>query len=156
MIRISGVIDQAIPDIFSSTYDNYKIIFNLIQSTGTENSLYLRGRTTAGDSSSVYSYYTSAFGVNTTSYTQNSTSTTSMAFGRIGISGVGCYVMDVMSPNKAENTTVSSAGIGVGTTTTFTERCLGRIANSTQYTGINFFMTGNTMGGNVTVYGYNK
>ncbi len=64
--------------------------------------------------------------------------------------------MDVMSPNKAENTTISSAGLGVGTTTTFTERCIGRVSNSTQYTGINFFVVSNTMAGTVNVYGYNK
>lgn len=154
---VSGTINKSITDIFSSTYDNYKIIFNLTQTGGgTENTLYLRGMTSTEDSSSVYSYYTSSFGVNTTSYTQSSTGTTSIAFGRIGTSGTGSYVMDIMSPNKAENTTISSAGIGVGTTTTFTERCLARIANSTQYTGIFIFLTGNTITGTISVYGYNK
>ena len=69
----------------------------------------------------------------------------------------GGYDMTIFNPNKATQTSYAANGVGNGPTTTFTERGIGGLFTTTQYTGIQFLNNGGqNITGSVSIYGVNK
>jgi hypothetical protein len=152
----SAVASQDINDVFSSTYDHYKIFF-LAKMASSEGSVSIRMKTGSVDSGSVYAYAIVSLGANNTSYNQTSTSATSGYFGRVGNGMDGGYEMTIFNPNKATQTSYVANGVGNGPTATFTERAGGGVFTTTQYTGIQFLSVGGiNITGSVSIYGVNK
>ena len=146
----SAVASQSFNDVFSSTYDNYAIVFT---NTNSNNTMFnLRFRVSGADNTAAsYAYQhltvdgtgvTGARSLAQTSinvYNQNSTSL---------VTGV----IDVFSPNLAAQTQlkIRSAMYGNSTDGAFYH------VSSTVFTGFSVYPTTNTMTGTVSVYGYNK
>jgi hypothetical protein len=151
----SAVATQDVNNVFSSTYDNYRILVSFIANT-SEASIGFRFKTATVDSGSNYQYYISAFGTNGTSYTQNSTGASQGIFGRVGSDNYGGYAIDILSPNLARATTYAGHGLGDGSTSVFTERAVGLVLTNTQYTGIQLRADTNSVSGEMSIYGFNK
>ena len=153
----SGVASQSVNDVFSATYENYRIVLTGIVASGGEQNLSFRVRVSGTDlTTSTYIYSEQSLGANGSSYNNTSTSATSIVLGRIGQTGYSSIFFDVAQPFLANRTTTNSASASDGTTTFFKGNGAGLVANTTSYTGFTFFPTGSTITGTVSVYGYNK
>lgn len=153
---ISGVASQSINDVFSATYENYRIVLTAIVASGGEQNLSFRVRVSGTDlTTSTYLYSEQSLGANGTSYNNTSTGATSIVLGRIGSNGYSSVFCDIAQPFLANRTTTNSASAADGTTTFFKGNGAGLVGNTTSYTGFTFFPSGSTLTGKVSVYGYN-
>jgi hypothetical protein len=143
----NGVTTVAVSNVFSSTYDNYRIIISGGGGTDANLTMVL-GSTTSG-------YYWSFSRIN---YSDASTlfanGNNGTSFARAGYANTNGLtgIIDVQNPNLAKNTTFSTAvpqlvtGAGAGFATGF-------LNDTTVYTG--FTIGGTTFtGGTIKVYGY--
>lgn len=141
-----------VSDVFSSTYDNYKITISGGVGSTSQNLGIQLGSTTTG-------YYYSYF--RTTSYSnaaydgQIASNTT--AFLETGFGSTGSLFMSVemMNPNLAKPTFVNCPYIRSDTTNLGAGHYSGVLTNSTQYTAFTLTpSTGTMTGGTIRVYGY--
>lgn len=142
----TGVSSVAVSNVFSSTYDNYKI--TLSGGSGTDNNITLQfGATTTG----YYATYVRYMYANTASTTGDNNAAN---FTRAGYANTDGLTMnlDVLAPNLAKNTFITggyaqnNTGAGAGAVNGF-------VANTTAYTGFTIASTSLT-GGTIRVYGY--
>jgi hypothetical protein len=153
------VASQSISDVFSSTYDNYRII---IQHGGSSASNFvgLRFRVSGADNTST-NYRWAALGALTYESASvllsdgGATATNCLVtFGNSGYGGNS--TIDIQNPFATANTTFNgtfaATGIGASAST------FGLFNATTSFTGftISPFGGGNLTGGTITVYGYNK
>jgi hypothetical protein len=133
---------------FSADYTNYKIIVSGSAATTNANvAMTLNGGTTAYSGCLVYGLHT---GGSPLLATNNNGSAWSFVGYQTIDSGIN-LVMDVLSPNLAEWTSINSTYISTGGAGTYT----GNRQATTQHTG--FTLTpdnGNMTGGTIRVYGY--
>jgi len=154
-VTFTGASSVTLNGIFSSTYDNYKIIFAELEgSTGTT----LRGRLGASGTPTTAGYYYGAWLVNHTAGTgtgsgsnQGSIFLNEVAAG--STNGVGQEI-DFFSPYKALDTTFNYQGfctqqlrMHVGS---------GEIDNATLMTDFQIFPDSGTITGTASIYGYTK
>jgi hypothetical protein len=152
-VTFSGVSSQSVNDVFSATYTNYRILFELVASTDI--SLRLRLRVSGADETAANYQYQGIFGNSTTVAAARSTGQTSFEVGSISGASRGSYSIDMFNPFNAIVTTLWSEGIYNATnmeTAIFGER--NTLASS--FTGFTFFPNTGTITGSVSVYGYNK
>ena len=150
-----------ISSVFSSTYDNYRVVCNMKGSTAdaTVTLRMLTGTTTQDTSANYFGSYTETTAGAGTS-TGGSSATTSMGLGTLETTAGGYFgmSMDFISPNLAQSSNstfqasvLTGAGAFGGRTGNFA------LNTSTQYTGFCLIAsTGNLEGGTVRVYGYNN
>ena len=152
----SGVASQSVNDVFSATYENYRIVLTAIAASGGEQNLSFRVRVSGTDlTTSSYVYSEQSLGANGTSYNNTSTSATSIVLGRIGQNGYSSVFCDIAQPFLANRTTTNSASAADGSTAFFKGNGAGLVSNTTSYTGFTFFPSGSTITGKVSIYGYN-
>jgi len=143
-----------INNVFSSTYDNYRIVFHYTKSTN--NSLDMRLRVSGADETSsnygIVSVYVSGttlaqFQANTTAFGLGSGSTSSQA-----------AAIDIMTPfSNSFNTLIMGQSLtGIYGTTPEVSTRFGRYNADTSYTGFSLLPSTGTISGTVVVYGYNK
>jgi hypothetical protein len=156
----SGVASQAINDVFSSTYDSYRIIVRLTASTSTLVSMYARLRVGGVDTTTNYkSFITTPLDLNWTAGSLlNATNTSNLFFGyRHVANGSSVSTFDLHYPNIATQTHhqghYNSTGSDGSGNAGFTN---GYLNDTTQYTSINFIPSSGNITGNVSIYGYNK
>ena len=153
---ISAVASQSINDVFSATYDNYRVIANIAQSADVGISLRVRvggsDLTTSTYKWSRYFNY-SADGSYANSVSNSATSIDVPA----GVLDRGFMIWDFGNPFNAFNTHIQNRTSfinSVNASYNFTGS--GSVNNTTSYTGFTLFPTSGTITGNVSVYGYNK
>jgi hypothetical protein len=152
----SGVSSQSINDIFSTTYDNYRIYL----STGdpaTNQPFTMRLRVSGADDTSA-NYYRMNFGQGTSGSTSFiGAGQTSFALGYAGTGSNYGSAFDVISPFSTLRTTIS--GLGVGNNSSYNGITGWTINNwfdaTTSFTGFTLLFGANTTG-TVSVYGVNK
>ena len=153
----SGVASQSINNVFTSTYDNYKILIN-ITSVSTQMDFQMRLRVSGTDDSSanysrggVYNY------INGTPTALASVGDTKWAVGFIN-SGTGSknnFSFDMYRPNFAGVTTATALGVW-NNNVTFAGFFSGFMHEvSTSYDGFTLLCNTGTITGIVSVYGYN-
>jgi hypothetical protein len=150
----SGVSSQSINDVFSATYDNYKI---MIIHTNVDNvALNYRMRVSGADNSTA-NYTHQRYGATSTSLiASRSVSQTSGIIATVdAANGTGFASIDMFRPFLAETTySVSNTAQG---TTGLTAQSYNNIHNvASSFTGFTFFPSSGNMTGYVSVYGYNK
>jgi hypothetical protein len=161
----SAVASQSINDVFSTTYDNYRIIVNANSSSTSSPGQLIRLRASGADNSSsnyrwsnLYIFDSSATptvtggGSNglTTSFYCGSNSSTAGYTGEI--------VIDISNPFATKNTGILFQSISYdqsGTRGTF-ETGGGTMSVTTSYTGFTLVPSSVNITGTVSVYGYNK
>jgi hypothetical protein len=147
----------SINDVFSATYDNYKILFSGTGSTG-EN-IRIRMRVSGSDdSSNVYVEQ----GIQATSTSMNSGRSTSTSFGSQYSTGFlsttfsGGPNIELRNPFLVQQTTLYGQGVYDPHTNIRQMFAVASHQSATSYTGFTFFVATGTMTGSVSVYGYNK
>ena len=147
----SGVSSQSVNDVFSATYQNYKIVLN-ISASGTSNDLQLRLRVSSTDATTNYNRY--AVAINSAGSTVNYGSGTSTGFFYIAqTSNIDTGVeFNLFSPFESVATkfTVTSSG---GTSPVLGG---GRHTTASSYTGFTLIPDSSTITGTVRTYGFNN
>jgi hypothetical protein len=156
----SAVASQAVNDVFSSTYDSYRIIVRLTASTSTLININARLRVGGVDTTTNYkSFITTPLDVNWTAGSLlSATNTSNLLFGyRHVANGSSVSTFDLHYPNIATQTHhqghYNSTGSDGSGNAGFTN---GYLNDTTQYTSINFIPSSGNITGNVSIYGYNK
>jgi hypothetical protein len=147
----SAVASQSINDVFSATYDNYKIIIEGPASTGT--TLNMRYRVGgADDSTSNYNFQ--RLGASSTIVNGAKSSTqTSQSIGLPGGSRNSTNV-EIYSPFLTATTNFQSSNYSDGHQNL--QLFYGIFTATTSFTGFTLIPASGTITGTVSVYGYNK
>ena len=152
----SAVASQSINDVFSATYDNYRIVFEATCSANV--TIDMRMRVSGADNSSSNYWNNRTLGAGSTPQSFGASSAET-AFLRIGEfeTGISSGTYDLYSPFKTQNTSI--AGVNqFRYTSVYQHSCMktGQMTVTTSYTGFTFYPSSGTMTGTVSVYGYNK
>jgi hypothetical protein len=138
-------------DVFSSTYDNYRIVFHKTSSSSTGN-FEFRMRASGTDANAgEYNFTQIGLEINTA---QNRTgiSATSGSFGEF-VSGVSSYSIEVYSPFLTRHTELSSFG---GRSSRRVLSTYNTHGNSGSFDSITLIASSGNMTGSTSVYGYRK
>ena len=153
----SGVASQSINDVFSSSYDNYRILLDVTGSTSPM-SLSMRLRVAGADNTTSNYYYQYIQG-NSTSVTgaRAAASTSWILDGGLNTDRFS-YVLDLANPNLALTKSMIELGAqkynaAASITTFFASYGFGA---ATSFTGFTVFPSTGNITGTVSVYGYNK
>ena len=155
----SGVASQAVPTVFSATYENYKIIVTF-SAVSADGAIFMKLRSGATDSSTGYS--TGNPGLTETGVAQNQYEagiTSGFRINTIDNTATADYYsnsIDLYKPFLTNRSSMSLTGVGVNTSGTFFGFAGGgqhTVASS--YDGINIIASAGNISGKVSVYGYN-
>ena len=149
----SGVSSQSFNNVFTSTYDNYKVIFFGTQSaSGIDTSMRLRA-SSSDNTTSNYKWRQNYYGTNNTTFTGGSENAAN--YWRIGfVQSTDSYMeFEVFMPQLARYTWYRSNASGGGNDVT---RIMGRFAASTQFDGFSIIPDSGNITGTVSIYGYAK
>ena len=157
----SGVSSQSVNDVFSATYDNYRIVFELDETSGTGGTgINMRLRVGGSDNTSA-NYFNHRFFGQSTNVTGagNTTADTSwLSVSEYDNVGMSTTLFDIFSPFRTATTSLVSTG--QFRYTSFYQHSFvktGQTTVTTSYTGFTILPTAGTLtSGRITVYGYNK
>jgi hypothetical protein len=147
---LSAVTSQSINSVFSSTYQNYLILFTLDSSSGNGDYVNIRLRASGTDATGS-NYFRAGYGNNGSAVNVNTTSTSFIA-GITNTAGYGAAELILFKPNEAAPTRMNSQWTAYGDTTFILS---GQHTVSTAYDGITIY-SAYTMTGSVSIYGYSK
>jgi hypothetical protein len=155
LVTFSSVTQVNISGCFTGNYKNYLVLFTT--EGGSDGTLYYRMLNgTTAETGSVYGYSGQSWQFNDTqAYMSFNGQTTQFQ----ASNGPGPYKSNIttfISPNEAKNTYIQNETISNASSTNnlnYVGRNGGRVATSTQYTGLIAY--GPTMSGTVKIYGYN-
>ena len=150
----SGVASQSINDVFSATYDNYKIVLNAIGSTAIN--IALRFRVSGSDVSTSTYQINFLFVSDTTVSTGRQLTNTSLALGDCGSSDRLALTADIHSPFLSVPTGVATYGIGNYPSANNLSIKSASQSGSTSFTGFSLITSTGTITGSVSVFGFNK
>jgi hypothetical protein len=141
-------------DVFSSTYDNYLLVSNLLTSASNAETL-LRFRVLATDATTGYNRQTILAVTSWTFGTRIANDTATALFLSVDTGSNRNYTTcNIFNPNKTERTLIASRN---EVTTSGLEITTGDLNNSTAYTGFTIFVnTGTITSGAISIYGYRK
>ena len=137
-------------DVFSSTYNNYKIIIVGKVSPATVS---LRLRVSGTDTTSGYEYIRISANASTVSCDVDVVGNDEFFSGTFDPTNESLYSYDISSPNLATQTSIWGGGGAVNTNAININS--GSLTDTTQYTGFSIICA-NGMTGKVSVYGYAK
>jgi hypothetical protein len=152
-VTFSGASSVSINDVFSATYDNYRIVFTGIASTGA--GVHIRLRAAGTDNSTASSYVrqivdASASSITTSRSTDNKWDTAGITSGL-----VAGYFYEMIDPFKASATGYILASIR-NDGNAFFNPSAGTHNQTVSYDGFSLIASTGTFTGSVSVYGYNK
>ena len=152
---LSGVSSQSINDVFSATYDNYRILINVTSVTVSATDFRMRMRVSGSDNSS--SNYFAAGVVNYTSGVAQALLSGNPGdnwdIGRLATSG-GSSFMDLISPYLTDSTKFHARATNRKPSPPEVQHTAGEMNVTTSYTGFTIYPAANAMTGTVRVYGY--
>jgi hypothetical protein len=153
----SAVSSQSINDVFSATYDNYRIILTCIGSAAGD--VNFRVRVAGADNSASNYVYGGMERISSgTSFTGlASTGATSWPLLRYDTgSRGGVSQIDIFKPFEAIETSMIFGSVGENVTNQEYSWINGQLTVTTSYTGFSLIATVGNITGEVSVYGYNK
>jgi hypothetical protein len=150
----SAVSSISINDVFSATYDNYRVDVILTgASTNTADSLRFRV-SGADNSTSNYNYAGIFLRTSATSIVYGNTSQTSVAdIMAHTTNGNEAFTLNIYSPFVAERTKFNAAGIDQDGTSILSHFQAGVFAATTSFTGFTLISGSGTFTGRIRVYG---
>jgi hypothetical protein len=151
----SAVASQSVNNVFTSTYDNYKMILD-IDSSATNPSVNMRLRVGGVDNSASNYWNNRMFAPPVTSQGATSAGTSFVNFGE-SETGTATFVYDIFSPFKTAISRV--IGLGEFRYTSFYQHSMvktGQTTVTTSYDGFSLITTAGTITGSVRIYGYNQ
>lgn len=144
----------SINDVFSSKFDNYKVVITTDLTTGTQSFL-LRYRVAGADNTNA-TYTYQILDASSTSITGSRVvGATSHGIGTISAGSPNASEITIYNPNRAERTLYQSNGLGSGSNA-YIRKDSGTFTATTQFTGFTIFPASSTITGRVQVYGMRK
>jgi hypothetical protein len=144
----------SINDVFSSEFDNYKVLITTDLTTGTQSFL-LRYRVAGADNTTGnYTYQildASATAVSGTRVVNGQ----SHGIGTIASGSPSAVDITIYNPNRAERTLYQSDAMG-SLSNAYIRKDSGTFTATTQFTGFTIFVGGSTITGRIQVYGIRK
>jgi hypothetical protein len=153
----SGVASQSVNDVFSATYDSYRIVIpKVIPAAGTP-TIRLKFRVSATDSSTQYYYggISSASNSDTTVY-RRADNDSSFDISPASANYTFGNVIDVHNPFVVGRTIFNYSISGDDGSKYFGGSGSGFHNVSASYTGLTIFPSSSTITGSISIYGYNK
>jgi hypothetical protein len=155
----SAVASQSINDVFSATYDNYKVIINLT-AAGADLSNSFRFRVSGADNSTA-NYNKTAFytGSDASTGTNNGIGQTLFAIGSMDTTAPTFSTHEILICNPfstAITTAVLLSNYKGFTGTSFSEYTGWNFAATTSFTGFSIFTSTSNVTGTIQVFGVNK
>jgi hypothetical protein len=152
-VTFTGASSVSLNDVFSSTYDNYRIVCDFIGSTTIAS--YIRLRVAGADNTST-NYNRQYLLANNTSISAGRSTIALWAMTNATSTTRGAYVMDVFNPFLTQVTGAVSQQLGnYNGTSTFALNLEGHGFNTaTSFTGFTFFTDTGNATGTISVYGY--
>jgi hypothetical protein len=153
----SGVSSQSINDVFSTTYDNYRIILRT-DSTPSTSTIRLRLRVSGADNTTS-NYGSVNFLVNNgTTRTQESLATSLKILESTDTGNDKSFCIDILQPFAAIRTQYQGTFAGIGGDVTGDQVGLtgGGFDVTTSFTGFTVFPNAGVFSGALSVFGYNK
>lgn len=146
---ISAASSINVNNCFTSTYTNYRIIYNFVGSTDIELEMRLRvgGTDYSGTDYTDYGYFMGAGGAGNLQHVN----TTRFVIGYPSVSEPVCGSMDVFSPQVATKTQFNNMS---GIRLSLYEN--GRLNTTTQYDGFSMIASTGNLTGGIKVYGYSN
>jgi hypothetical protein len=144
-----------VDNCFTSTYDNYKILFELTSVSGTN--VAIRSRLVDGttpSSTAAYNFLATGIQNNGTANNLTSVGQTSFQF-LVANSTVGVAAsFDFVNPQLAKMTQILFNSYNANGSVAFSYAGAAQFEATTQFEGIQFFPASGTMTGTIKVYGY--
>lgn len=159
-VSFSGVSSVSLNDVFSATYDKYKLLLDVQCSATPE--IRFRLRSSGSDNSTSNYYFTGfySFSSDTTIGNDNLYRGDPAANWAIGVGGTNqtAINVDLVSPFLSSTYTgfVAQSGAMDGTNEAYSLNTNGGFSGTNSFTGFTIFPNSGTMTGSVSVYGYNK
>ena len=153
----SAVSSQSINDIFSTTYDNYRIILRT-DSTPSTSTIRLRLRVSGADNTTS-NYGSASFLVNNgTTRSQESLATSFKILESTDTGNDKSFCIDILQPFASIRTQYQGTFAGVGGDVTGDQVGLtgGGFDLTTSFTGFTVFPNAGVFSGALSVFGYNK
>jgi hypothetical protein len=152
----SAVASHSVNDVFSATYNNYKIIFKGAQTGVGGIQLRMRLRVSGSDNTSSNYVFSTGVTNSASTFANNNSSTGTTSFYTTDIAEKNTNLeMTIYSPFATTETAYQTSGQGQNTANaTQVQFGGGAMTVTTSYTGFTLFPNFNTMTGNVKVYGY--
>ncbi len=157
-ISITSASSVSINGVFSSSYDNYKIVFSNMTGSGASQNIRFRLRKSGTDNSSNI-YYIQYISANNTSIGGARVTQTQWVVGDVRDQGPMALTLDLFNPNNAS---VKTNCLTFDMQNSTTEPILyfaaltHDLASSADFDGFTIFPASGTMSGQVSVYGYRK
>jgi hypothetical protein len=145
----------AIDNVFSSTYDNYRVNFELTAASSTDVEIYWYGRSGSPAVDTTTNYNTQGLRQNGTTVAGSNLTNSRFATSTSAYATYTKARLDLFSPNLALRTIGMSDTYWVDSAGTITtNRFMNLQDTTTQFTGIKFSPGGGTISGTVRIYGY--
>ena len=155
-VTVSGASSVSLDGVFSSTYDNYKIIVSALGSSTQVLNFKLRASGTGDDSNNIYYYSGHVVESSSTAITLTKGDPVTTGW-RIGAVGTDFAVIEttISAPNTSNKTSFnSSCGYGYGTNEGGQNLTAGFFSGTTVFTGFSIIPASGTITGTVRVYGF--
>ena len=150
----SAVASQSINDVFSSTYDHYRIIIEGVQTVETD--LNIRYRVSGADNSTS-NYGTARLNLRTGASGNFGGRTATTGFiGNLNTTRRGNVSIDLFNPFASLNTSYNSLASGDNETYTYLDVVAGTFGATTSFTGFTIYPSSGNMTGSVSTFGYRK
>lgn len=147
---VSAVSSQSFNNVFSATYDNYKIIITGVSSSGA--SMVVRLRAAGSDNSTANSYVRQIIDGNNTTVAGSRATSTSWDMAGIASSLVNAYFIEMVNPFKASATGYVCSTIRADSGAFFNPSN-GTHNQTVSYDGFTILPTA-TFTGSISIYGY--
>lgn len=150
----SAVASQSINSVFTSTYENYRIIY---YDEGSGNlALYLRLRSSGTDTTGTVYDVSRVYNVTSTPTSSDEQDQTTILLGSTSTLPDHFFSLDLLRPQLAKNTYGFSNVANVSTSAQRTHAQSFRVVDTVQYDGLTFYTSTGTVTGSISIYGYNK
>jgi hypothetical protein len=149
----SAVSSQSINDVFSTTYQNYRIL--LTGNSTTNLDMQIRLRVGGSDNSTASSYVSQYIQANSTTVTATRATNNFLGIGIFSDANKCLIDMTLCYPFTATPTQFSGISAS-GEFNAIWRQTTGTHNQSTSYTGFTLFPSTGTMTGEISVYGFNK
>jgi hypothetical protein len=150
----SGVASQSINDVFSTTYDNYLIVFDIVSNPSTLANLNFRLRVSSTDASGANYNYITSNKTGSSNPAATSSSQTSINMALVNDTYPNPGFLYLFSPFIARPTGLISRQTSTYSTV-YSRIVEGHHTLSTSYTGYTLTIDAGTISGKVSTYGYN-
>ena len=149
----SAVASQSINDVFTSTYDNYRILLSGTHSAS--GSVLLRLRVGGVDNSTASSYVSQLLIATSSTVTGSRVTSNYANFGNFDTTLLNSVSIDIFRPALAEATGFSASSLR-STSGAYITNSVGTHNQTVAYDGFSLFPENGNMTGVVSVYGYRK